>query len=123
MPDTQYCCRCHRFSAATFASTDCYTAGRTILFLKQLGPWQDSDVGGRLLPCYPELLATPERHLQYVLQQLEEEIKLEPGQAAALIWEFPGILGEEFATEHLPLLRRIRESSDRKYKETAAYHV
>lgn len=40
---------------STHELADPFTAGAAIRWLKQLGPWTDSDVAERLLPCYPKV--------------------------------------------------------------------
>lgn len=112
-----------RYSAASLAASDVYSAGRLFLALTQLGPWSPADVAGRLLPCYPQLLEGGGGQVEGVVAALGEA-GLSRDQALSLVWEFPCLLeGGEGAAAHMALLQRIAASRVGKYTQGGCYAV
>lgn len=108
-----------RYSSAKLAGADLYTAGAAIVWLKQLGPWSDADVANRLIPCYPEVLATRTEQLQQLVDSLLG-LGMSQEQVQEMLWEFPGLLAD-FRAEQLPLIKRMVQSRRDKYSQGGFY--
>ncbi|KAF6260858.1 hypothetical protein COO60DRAFT_1625570 [Scenedesmus sp. NREL 46B-D3] len=108
-----------RYSSDKLVGADLYTAGAAIVWLKQLGPWSDADIANRLIPCYPEVLATSTEQLQQLVDTLTG-LNMTEQQVQEMIWEFPGLLAD-FRQEQLPLIKRMVESRRDKYSQGGFY--
>eukprot|EP00882_Tetradesmus_deserticola_P027868 GHRQ01031005.1.p1 GENE.GHRQ01031005.1~~GHRQ01031005.1.p1 ORF type:complete len:167 (+),score=65.34 GHRQ01031005.1:111-611(+) len=108
-----------RYSSGKLAGADVYTAGAAIVWLKRLGPWSDADVADRLIPCYPEVLATSTEQLQQLVDSLTG-LGMAQQQVHEMLWEFPGLLAD-FRQEQLPLIKRMVESRRDKYSQGGFY--
>ncbi|KAG2452462.1 hypothetical protein HYH02_002702 [Chlamydomonas schloesseri] len=98
-----------------------YAAGAAIVWFKSWG-WSDADVAGRLLPCYPHVLAGGPEPLQAAVERLRQH-SFADEDIRRMVLTFPALLSPPLSAPLLELIGRIRASAHNKYVVSGSYHV